>query len=854
MLYIISGVAVPYHIVSADQIVTASDEPTRQWNSEWAFHQKITPFIQTYPDAAKYQPIDILIQFDTLCWAEDEIVHSVRLCCWDTITWYELESQIYALNFSDDTHISSCRIVFLIPPFANGKESYFIYYDKDEKQAPSYVDHVSVKDAYYYFEPISGISVEGDYYEIAQDGEITYGIGQKGKVMNRRLSQITIRMKPGTTTFDILSSDVLASFAFSYQAGTEDEDEIASDQKLIAKDILIDGNLMIQFIIISESLDGCLRSSNMYTYYYNPSEEKRIGVHVKHEVLDDQTIYGLENSDGRYGAIISYHSKSSSMKKMVFGDILPYIHIYSEENRVKEYEMNTNPESSTREWIISYEEDCDLGKDAWIAYNEGINGKTHGIIFSSNDNLISNASEERDGIEVKVAVKEYLDLVGAEVDYASITFGRNAFEPGYPHDLSIQKGLIVEFDAEFISFQNATFESVADESIYFQTLVRHRDTTSGDFIGDDAMYTLTIIPHLMGRILSFPSLQNITGLPFPILFAEVYQNQSLVASATVKKPFIGFQLLKIPKLAPGLYTIKVYRLYDNSSKRFIGIGQTSIENDTTIHIYCTWETSFSVDVKTQDDRPLSDVTLRLFQGTMLVAETITSNVTNYTIAIPFNLFESYVIKDIRNLTLQDIFKFSEPYKLIVYYKGFNNCEFTVPFYTRKSTVTINVYDLFLQITDELDLPPGVNVKPNLRCNETLSSEIFIPTYVGFGQYHFSNLPKAIYTLQISYGSYEKSKILDIPTCGENISIRFAYTSPLSFRLLTIQGEPVSGSHATINIKRDETTIYSKISPDTHVNLPPGTYTVNVYEGNHLIGSKKVEFTHGTSADIVTIVP
>ena len=854
MLISSSALGIHFQVAQADPFMFSDDEPASEWNSNWGFHQQITPFIKTYADASRYQPIDILLEFDKLCWAINETVHSVRVCSWDTKTWHELESQIYALNFTDDTHISSCRVVFLIPPFANGKESYYVYYNDKETPAPTYADHVSVKDAYYYYEPISGISVEGDYYGIIQDDEIIYGIGQKGQVMNRKLSQIAIRMKPGTTTFDILNSDVLVSFAFSYQAGSEDDDEVSSDQKLIAKDILIDGNLMTQVVIISESLNGGLRSSNIYTYYYNPSDEKRINVHVKHEVLENQTVRGIENSDGRYGAIISYHSKSSSIKKMVFGDILPYLHVYSEDGRIKEYSMNTNPESSTREWMITYEDDCDLGDEAWISYSEGINGKTHGILFSSNKNIISNASEERDGIEVKATVKEYLDVVGAEVDYASITFGRNAFEPMQPHDLSIQKGLIVEFDAEFISFQNATYENVHDESIFFQTLVKHRAGASGEFVGNKAIYTLTIIPHLTGRIASFPLLRNITGLDVPILFAEVYLNQSLVASATVDKPFIGFQLLKIPKLAQGVYTVKLYRLIGNKSKRFVGVGQATIEDDTTIHIYCTWEKTFFIDVRTQKDKPLEDVTLQLYQGTMLVAETITSNVTNYTLSAPFNLFESYEIKDVKNITFQDVFKLAKSYELIGYYKGFQICDITLPSYIRRSTITINVYDLFVEITDELNIPPDVNVNPTVTSSKMKFSEILKPTDQELGRYYFANLPQAVYTLQIAYRGYEKIKTLDVPSCGESVSIRFAYTAPLSFRLLTIRGEEIHLSDTEISIKRDGKTVYTGKSPDDEIKLPPGTYTVNVYEKDELIGSKKVELSYATTADIVTVTP
>lgn len=852
MLITSSFVGIPYEHAIADPFLTTSDEPTGEWNSNFELHQEITPFIKTSSDSAVFQPIDILVNFDELCWAINETVHSIRISAWDTMRWHELESQVYNLNFTDDTHISSCRVVFLIPLFADGDESYFVYYSKDETIPPDYTDHVSVRDSYYYYEPISGLSVEGDYYEIRQDDDIMYGIGQKGQVMNRHLSQIAIRMEPGTKTFDILNSDVLASFAFSYQAGSEDDEEVASDQVLIAKDIIIDGNLMAQVMVISETSNGQIRSSNIYTYFYNPSEEKRIGVHVKHEIFEEQYVSGIENGDGRYGAIISYNSKSSSMKKMVFGDILPYLHIYGEDERIKEYDMDTNPESSTREWIISYEDDCDLGNKAWISYSEGINGKTHGIIFSSNENIVSNASNERDGIEIKVAEKEYLDVVGAEVDYASITFGRNAYEPFQPHDLTIQKGLIAEFDAEFITFQNATYEDVNDESSFFQTLVKHRDVSSGDLSGDRAIYTLTIIPHLSGRFLSFPILRNITGLPLPTLYAEVYVNESLVASAMVDKPFIGFQFVKIPKLASGFYTVKMYRLSGNDTKRFIGVGQTLIKNDTTIHIYCTWEKKFLIDIETQHEKPLEDVEIKLYQGTMLVAETVTSNLTEYSISAPFNLFESYVIQEIKNITLQDVFKLAKPYVIEGYYKGFRVFNSTLPFFSSQSKFTVNVYNLYINITDELNLPPDVDVKPTITSNDMKTKTILTPIYQGFGRYYFKDLPAAVYDIQISYRGYEKVKTIDVPSCGETVPLRFAYTLPLSFRVLTIRGEGLTLPDATITIKRDGQTILTGISPDEEIILPPGTYTLNVYEHERLIGSKKIHLSYTTTAQIVTV--
>ena len=69
---------------------------------------------------------------------------------------------------------------------------------------------------------------------------------------------------------------------------------------------------------------------------------------------------------------------------MRFGKILPYLHVYGENNQIKEYEINPNPENKERDWIIPYSDDCDLGEDAWLSYDEGESGKAFGILFSSN--------------------------------------------------------------------------------------------------------------------------------------------------------------------------------------------------------------------------------------------------------------------------------------------------------------------------------------------------------------------------------------------------------------------------------------------------------------------------------------
>ena len=841
--------------IGADHPLQKTDAPDDEWDTNWKYREEITTYIPISHRLATYQPIDMQMFFEEKCWALNESVHSIRVCCWQNNRWYELESQIYDLVFTEEPYLFSCGLIFLVPNFADGTERYYMYYDDLEKSSPDYVDHVSVKDSYYYVEPIPGIFIEGDYYEIIEDDFIIYGIGQKGQVMDRKLSQIAIKMKPGSKTFDILNSDLITSFSYSYQDGMEDSDEISSDQELLSKEITIDGPLMLEFRIISQSSNGALKSSNSYRYYYHPNENKRIYAHVYHEVLENSTVTGITDADGKYVGIISYHSISPTVKKMIFGEILPYLHTYNEYDGIDEYQLDLDPESSDREWIISSEDDCDLGQNAWISYSEGSKGKTHGIIFSKSTDLVTNATNERDGLQVKVSEREYLDVVGAEVDYASISVGRNSYEPMTSHDIFIEKGATIEADIEFVTFQNGTYEDINEESRLFQTLNMYRHNIGdNDSIGQ-LTYTITVIPHLFGRILSFPLLRDITGISLPHLTAELYENETMIAKTPTINPLIGFQRMKFPKIPAGAYTIRIFREYGNNTKRYIGVGSLSIKNDTTIHIYCTWEKPLMFHIHDQYLSGIPNVTIQCLQNNQLVFQTETTDKPSTSIGVPFPLFNAYETDSFQNISFSQIFNKANPYKIQLFYKGFRVYNTTLSLNTRQLEVNISLHDLIINITDELGMKPAVNVRPHLISKAMVKPQELQPTQsASYGWHRFEDLPNSIYLLQISYGGYRKNKEIDVPSCGETVDLRFALLYQLDTKLLTRRAESISFDDATYSIKRNGEFIHYHIDDTNPLLLPPGTYTVNVYNNRDLIGSASIELSTDKSVEILTTLP
>ncbi len=94
-----------------------------------AFKQEIMIPFGTSNETAKYQPSDLRIQFENPCWGTNETIHSVRVGFDDGSGLQEVESQVYDIEHSDDSHFKACSIVFLIPEDVTGKEKYYVLYD-----------------------------------------------------------------------------------------------------------------------------------------------------------------------------------------------------------------------------------------------------------------------------------------------------------------------------------------------------------------------------------------------------------------------------------------------------------------------------------------------------------------------------------------------------------------------------------------------------------------------------------------------------------------------------------------------------------------------------------------------------
>jgi len=118
------------------------------WNDNWSYRQEILLESVTSKESAANQPVDTTIRFESPCWAKNETSHSVRVIFQNKEDDIELESQLYALKYSDEAHILSCNLVFLIPPQTDGTEQYYEYNDESPTTSPDYLHTLTI--AYYY--------------------------------------------------------------------------------------------------------------------------------------------------------------------------------------------------------------------------------------------------------------------------------------------------------------------------------------------------------------------------------------------------------------------------------------------------------------------------------------------------------------------------------------------------------------------------------------------------------------------------------------------------------------------------------------------------------------------------------
>ncbi len=842
------------------------------WDDAWSFRQELILGLKTNEEFARYQPVDIQIRFDSPCWAVNQTKHSVRVICQNKNNDVELESQLYDLVYSDEDHIVSCNLVFLIPAEADGTERYYIYFDESPTTSAEYPDHVSIKDSSYYYEPIPGYPLESHFYQISQHDSIRYVVAQEGKFLWYTTAQCVTKLKEGSTEVVPKNGAAIASFEFVYYYAEEMWQYSSTSQELYFKEILCDGNLMVACKIVSRSTDENLQTTAVYKYFYCPTTLERIQVHVVHEALKECQVYETTNTDGTYASLQCGGIRSASIADLNFGKISSYFHFYSEHNTIEENPVDPNPESTQKDpviWLLASSDDVDMGKNAWVSFDEGTTGAVHALIFGSTS-VVKSGEDECDGIQLKAYESKYPHLPGLDYTIAAVECSRNAYEKNVGgKDRIIPEGFIAEYDAEFISSPYGGYPLVEKEAQIFQVLVPMKPSINTSDSSQDATkserFSLMVFVH-NARSFPFGSIFSaVTGRRFPYITVEIHRDARMIYAGTAGRipiqgsvsseegsslkdalvtimrmvDFRNFSLFKrfyFERLEPDYYVIKIFKENPRlgNQRRFIGSMVINLTKNSSVHVFCQPQGFCEVSVFDQKGVGVTDAQVVLVQQGMIIAQNNT-NVDGFAhLAAPCNRRESY--------------------QLVILYHGFEVANESIRLlYSRtvvpfKKFVELSQYNWTVALVDLWDLPPEVDVIPRLTSTAMQAPIVLVPERNNDDSYQFTNLIAATYLLQIHYKSFSIEKEIRIPSTDG--SFVFPAEFPVTFHVFDSEGNSLNG--ATIQISRGGKTKELTLKGSIDVfSVPPGLYLIKVISDGTIIGQRSVYVISERSVDLIT---
>jgi len=748
----------------------SSENKKPRWNENYSFDKEIILPIDTSKDQAKFQPIDIKIDFEKTCWAKNENEHSVRVIYQKGGRFIELESQIYNLNFTKNNFIDSCNVVFLIPEDADGSEGYYIYYDDQEKNNPGYKDHVEIEDSYYRYEPIRGFYFESWFYKIIQDESVQYAVSQKGNALNFPIGQQVTKFKKDSKGFYPENTEHVSCFNFNIWINKGDKQTfLSTSQKFVSKEILVNGNLMVKFLIITESKDGEIRSTNVYKYYYCPTEHKRIYTHVKHEIIKD-----LPDGDeipASFGLISNVEIKSP-IDELNSGDIPPYIHFYSEKDRVVTYALETNPENIEWQEIIGAEDDYDLGDFTWISVDQGEKGNAQALIFDTNQ-VVKSGLNENNGMQISLLESNLVNLPNLNAKFSYIYLMRNRYEPDKNYINEFPEKYVIEYNANFFSTEEGGYKQVEKEASMYQNLINYQTEYGEEYKDNEEetkTYSLKVYPYIPNSVYSKVYL-SVFLLKRPYISSELYHNNNLIAVSRVgwiklNEDFLIdwkntslFSKAIFKNLEKGEYLVKICinNVLKKGNKEFIGYKIVNLDKDMGTIIECKRECDLLLYFKDQNNNTIEDVETRIVEDDIILESKKSNKDEETRIGLPCS--------------------FEDKYNVEIYYKGFlvekdkiklMDIRSIIPY---KKDVKIDLYNLDIKL--EKNNGFSSSFKPELYLNSPNMKEKtrIEPNEVSKNNFRFENLIPSDYLLNLRYNSFRIEKPIELSE-NKSLSLNF----------------------------------------------------------------------------------
>ena len=545
---------------------------------------------------------------------------------------------------------------------------------------------------------------------------------------------------------------------------------------------------------------------------------------------------------------------------------MPSLNIYDEDESVKEYYVPPDPASVEKEVILSTEDDVDLGSRGWVSLSDPETHKTHGLIMDSNTGLTDG---EDDGIQIKSYVKQNIKLPGLEGDTGDIFATRNSYEGG-KHDTTLQQGMNVAFNLEFITFQTEGYEAVDKESEIFQKIVTNipisRENVSKEE-EEKEKYTLTVKVHFAPSFPLGSMLSAVLGKNFSYNTAELYKENSFASSGAIGRLSIAnmdldfentsllqkikmalglfdwrnasfFKKILFPELETDKYLIKIYKENPpiRKNRQYIGYKIVNLKDDTSTHIYCRPEGTARLSIVDQVKQGIENVRFSLLSNDIVVAEELSDK--NGSVVLKAPCYRK------------------NPLVLRVIYQGFLIEEKQIYFGLKNNLISLkedfstSLYDLNLKIKDKWGLAPAVDINPTLKGDEMIDPISITAEKQTKGEYLFTRLYPEDYTLKTSYKSFVKE--MGVLVDGDKtLSFEFPAEFSVEFEVMNSYGmQLVEGEVTLMREGKTIRTIIDKNGKAT-VSVPPGNYEMGVSSGGREVAKQNIDVKGSKESSIVT---
>jgi len=171
--------------------------------------------------------------------------------------------------------------------------------------------------------------------------------------------------------------------------------------------------------------------------------------------------------------------------------------------------------------------------------------------------------------------------------------------------------------------------------------------------------------------------------------------------------------------------------------------------------------------------------------------------------------------------------------------------------TLYSNLPASLYDLRINVTDNLGLYPDASLQIGLTSNEFNETAVIYGEQFSDGKYLFTDLYPANYTLKIFYKSFTFEEPVCISDSNVSLLVVFPTVFNVTLKIFDTHGSCLSGVNVLMIRDGEKIEGITDENGITTFSIPPGEYVTRIYSGENLIAERKICVMNQKTVTIVT---